>query len=72
MITRKPFPASAPLMIFLGACGQSADPETVLETVRATERAQMEAIASKANVMMKMHAKTLSELVRMVTIAQLA
>ena len=47
MITRIPYLAPASLMILLGACGQSADPEAVLETVRATEQAQMEAIASK-------------------------
>lgn len=37
----------APLTILLAACGSSADPETVLETVRATEQSQLEAIAAK-------------------------
>jgi len=40
--------ASAPLaLILLGACGSSADPDAVLESIRATERAQLQAIAAK-------------------------
>ena len=39
--------AVAPLALLVGACGSSADPDAVIETVRATERAQLEAIASK-------------------------
>lgn len=40
--------ASAPLtLLLLGACGSSADPDAVLESVRATERAQLQAIAAK-------------------------
>ena len=40
------FFASAPLVLLLAACGSSADPETTIETVRATEQAQLEAIAA--------------------------
>jgi len=39
--------AVAPLASLLVACGSSADPDALIETVRATERAQLEAIASK-------------------------
>jgi ketosteroid isomerase-like protein len=38
---------SATLALALAACGAAADQESVLETVRATERAQVEAIASR-------------------------
>lgn len=45
-------PSLAPLLALvplalLAACGQSADPEATLDTVRATEQAQLEAIAAK-------------------------
>lgn len=43
---RSPLLALAPLAL-LCACGQSADPAATLDTVRATERAQLEAIAAK-------------------------
>lgn len=43
---RPAFLTLAPIML-LGACGQSADTDAVLETVRATEQAQFEAIAAK-------------------------
>lgn len=43
---RSPLLALAPLAL-LAACGQSADPEATLDTVRATEQAQLEAIAAK-------------------------
>ena len=42
---RVPFLALAPLA--LAACGSSADPDAVLETVRATEQTQLEAIAAR-------------------------
>lgn len=42
---RSPYLALAPLAL-LAACGQSADPAAVLDTVRATEQAQLEAIAA--------------------------
>jgi uncharacterized protein (TIGR02246 family) len=38
---------SASLALMLSACGSSADPDSVLEAVRATEEAQLQAIASK-------------------------
>lgn len=39
--------ASASLtLLLLGACGSSADPDAVLESVRATESAQLQAIAA--------------------------
>jgi ketosteroid isomerase-like protein len=38
---------SAPLALMLAGCGSSAEPEAVLETVRATEQAQLQAIAGK-------------------------
>jgi len=41
-----PLLALAPLAL-LAACGSSADPDAVLETVRATEQAQLQAIASR-------------------------
>ncbi len=37
----------APLALLTAACGTSADPEAVLETVRLTEQSQLEAIANK-------------------------
>ncbi len=37
---------AVPLSLLLGACGSSADPDAVIETVRATEQAQLEAIAA--------------------------
>jgi uncharacterized protein (TIGR02246 family) len=38
---------SAPIaLLLLGACGSSADPDAVLESVRATEQAQLQAIAA--------------------------
>ena len=40
--------ASASLaLLVLGACGSSADPNAVIETVRATEQAQLQAIAAR-------------------------
>lgn len=45
-MTRVPFLALAPIAL-LAACGSAADPEAVLETVRATEQAQLQALASK-------------------------
>lgn len=39
--------AAVPLALLLGACGSSIDRDAVLETVRATEQAQLEAIAAK-------------------------
>jgi ketosteroid isomerase-like protein len=39
--------AAAPLALLLGACGSSADPDSVIETVRATEQAQLQAIAAR-------------------------
>jgi uncharacterized protein (TIGR02246 family) len=40
--------ASAPLaLLLLGACGSAADPDAVLESVRATEQAQIQAIAAR-------------------------
>jgi ketosteroid isomerase-like protein len=40
--------ASMPLALFLlGACGSPADPDAVLESVRATEQAQLQAIAAR-------------------------
>jgi ketosteroid isomerase-like protein len=39
--------ALASLGLLLGACGSSADSEAVLETVRATEQAQLQAIAAR-------------------------
>lgn len=38
---------SASLMLVMGACGSPADSDAVLETVRATEQAQLQAIAAK-------------------------
>jgi ketosteroid isomerase-like protein len=38
--------ALAPLALLAG-CGSSADPDAVLETVRATEQAQLQALGSK-------------------------
>ena len=38
---------AAPLALMVGACGSSADTDAVIETVRATEQAQLQAIASK-------------------------
>jgi ketosteroid isomerase-like protein len=43
---RVPFLALAPLAL-LAACGPAADPEAVLESVRATEQSQLEAITGK-------------------------
>jgi ketosteroid isomerase-like protein len=43
---RRPYLFSGPLLL-LAACGQSAEPEAVLETVRMTGQAQYEAIAAK-------------------------
>ena len=43
---RAPFLALAPLSL-LAACGSSADPDAVLETVRANEQAQLQAMAGK-------------------------
>ena len=37
----------APTALLLAACGSSSDPEAVLETVRATEQAQLQAIQAK-------------------------
>lgn len=34
-------------LLLLGACGSSADPDAVLESVRATEQAQLQAIAAR-------------------------
>lgn len=39
--------AAVPLALLLGACGSAIDRDAVLETVRATEQAQLQAIASK-------------------------
>ena len=39
--------ASASLALLLAACGSSADPDAVLESVRATEQAQLQAISGK-------------------------
>ena len=38
---------AAPLALLTAACGSSADPEAVLETVRMTEQSQLEAIGNK-------------------------
>lgn len=46
IMTRVPFLALAPLAL-LAACGSSVDPDAVLETVRATEQAQLQALAAK-------------------------
>ena len=46
-MVRARYLAAAPLALLVGACGSSADPDAMIETVRATERAQLEAIASK-------------------------
>jgi len=46
IMTRVPLVALAPLTL-LAACGSAADPDEVLESVRATEQAQLQAIASK-------------------------
>ena len=43
---RARFLALAPLVL-LAACGSSADPDVVLETVRATEQSQLQAFESK-------------------------
>lgn len=45
-MTRAPFLAVAPIAL-LAACGSSADPEAVLETVRATEQAQIQAMTTR-------------------------
>lgn len=45
MTMRTRYLASVPLALLLAACGQ-ADSETVLETVRMTEQAQLQAIAA--------------------------
>ena len=45
-MTRIPYLALAPVVL-LAACGSAEDPDTVLESVRATEQAQLEAIAGK-------------------------
>jgi len=42
---RKPYLAMAPV-ILLAACGTGTDPEDTLETVRLTEKAQLDAIAA--------------------------
>jgi uncharacterized protein (TIGR02246 family) len=47
MMMRAAILTSVPLALMLAACGSSANPESVLETVRATEQAQLQAIASK-------------------------
>ena len=47
MLKRAAILTAVPLALMLAACGSSADPESVLETVRATEQAQLQAIASK-------------------------
>ena len=38
---------AASLVLLLAACGSSADPDAVLESVRATEQAQLQAIAAR-------------------------
>jgi uncharacterized protein (TIGR02246 family) len=43
---RAPFLAVTPLVL-LAACGSAADPDALLETIRATEQSQVEAIAAK-------------------------
>jgi len=45
MMKRTLFTASA--LMLLAACGSSADTDAVLETVRATEEAQLQAIAAR-------------------------
>lgn len=39
--------AAAPLALLVGACGSSVDHDAVIETVRATEQAQLQAIAAR-------------------------
>jgi ketosteroid isomerase-like protein len=47
MNTRIVILTTAPAALLLAACGSSADPDDVLETVRATEQSQLAAIAGK-------------------------